>query len=264
MLSAKEKGKDITNTCEDSLTSSVFDGLLLLPDEVFWRLLKKACPTLPDEAAVLEDYSFWPKYATDEIEEIPNEHFVEPDLVLNFESFDLIIEAKRWDGAGQNPEQWQNQLLAHRFHLEDDEKELYLLAIGGVDKNEIVKLDIDNEDDEPYTIFKYHWKSLLEAIHHELANTEETHNQKLFNYIIRAFALHGHIFVKIKYFDEILEQAKSYRPNFTASLNILNNWKIPKSTIFLKSNFRKLLEPAKTYKTHFIESFNTLNNWRIV
>lgn len=86
--------------CEDTLTAGVFDTLLLLPHEVFWKILTNAPKEsfLPKSCEPIEKYEFWPKWNSSET---GNACFVEPDLFLRFKSFDVIIEAKRWDFVGQ-------------------------------------------------------------------------------------------------------------------------------------------------------------------
>ena len=97
-------------TIEDSKTSAVFENVMLLPDNVFWYILRQSCfsnDMMPIHLGLLLSYEFWPHWdrtGTD------NTNYVEPDLFLEFELFDVIIEAKYGDYGGQ----YQHQHL--RYH----------------------------------------------------------------------------------------------------------------------------------------------------
>lgn len=81
-------------TNEDPKTSAVFENLMLLPDNVFWHLMRQSCfsnTDMPITSGRLLSYDFWPHWdrtGTD------NTNYVEPDLFIRFEEFDVIIEAK--------------------------------------------------------------------------------------------------------------------------------------------------------------------------
>ena len=93
-------------TYEDPKTSSVFENLMLLPDNVFWHILKSSCfyneRMLVNSGKLLsyEFWSHWDNTGTD------NNTYVEPDLFIRFEEFDVIIEAKYGDYGGQYLKQW--------------------------------------------------------------------------------------------------------------------------------------------------------------
>ena len=72
-------------TNEDPKTSAIFENLMLLPDNVFWHLLRLSCfsnDMMPVNSGTLLSYDFWPHWdrtGTD------NTNYVEPDLFLEFE-----------------------------------------------------------------------------------------------------------------------------------------------------------------------------------
>ena len=121
--------------CEDSLTSSVFERLLLLSDENLWWVLRNACDkqaatTLPDNVGKLEKFEFWPSWEPD-LKLERNSLRVEPDVFLRFEGLDILVEAKRYDFVqSQREEQWQNELAAWFQEFKSD-RPVLLLAIGG-------------------------------------------------------------------------------------------------------------------------------------
>src|SRR5438552_1575411 len=98
--------------CEDSLMAAVFSHLLHLPFTIFWHILRDACygtglPAVVGEPKII---ALWPKW---DPQGTRNSSYVEPDLFLRFEDFDLIIEAKRWDQGMQSRNQWEDQLTAY-------------------------------------------------------------------------------------------------------------------------------------------------------
>lgn len=123
-------GKHIA-LCEDSLTAAVFTHLLHLPSEVFWKLLATACCTncLPDcvgEPIAVEGWPCWDGTNTG------NSSHVIPDLFIRFTSFDLIIEAKRWDGEMQDSDQWKRELIAYTNEYGKEKKPVRMIALGGL------------------------------------------------------------------------------------------------------------------------------------
>lgn len=126
------------NHCEDSLTAAVFSHLLHLPAELFWQILRDAChsPNLPPSAGEPE-CEFWPKW---EATGTNNSSYVEPDVFIRFPVFDLIIEAKRWDGAMQDLSQWQRELAAYANEYGGDNRPVRMIALGSVDRQEDMPL----------------------------------------------------------------------------------------------------------------------------
>jgi hypothetical protein len=141
--------------CEDSLTASAISHLLHLPSELFWRILREACMgnDLPDYCGEVRQVKYWPKWSPNGTD---NSRYVEPDVFLRFDDFDLIIEAKRWDIAMQYQGQWENELAAYRSEY-GDTKKLFFLALGG-NANEI------SEDLDGVKIVKCKWIDLLHVI----------------------------------------------------------------------------------------------------
>lgn len=145
------------DTHEDPKTSTVFESMLMLPDELFWKILRRACfnnDNLPLVAGKIESYEFWPHW---DPTKTTNSNLVEPDLFIRFQLFDVIIEAKYSDGGGQYFQQWKNEIQAYNNEYGDENKLVYFVAVGGnADKHtESVKLTRD------VTVNKCTWLSLL-------------------------------------------------------------------------------------------------------
>ena len=82
------------DTYEDPKTSAVFENLMLLPDNVFWYILKQSCfssDSLPNNAGQLLSFEFWPHWDS---KGTTNAHFVEPDVFIRFEEFFTFSKGK--------------------------------------------------------------------------------------------------------------------------------------------------------------------------
>ncbi len=113
---------------EDFLTAAVFARLLYLPPDAFEALL----PVFVGRLGRVQESAFWPawrvKSASGEVTR------VEPDVYVEFENLDLIVEAKRNDEPdGQTPEQWAWEWAAwHQAEYASLGKQALLLGIGGL------------------------------------------------------------------------------------------------------------------------------------
>lgn len=123
--------KFIDNACEDSLTAAVFTHLLHLPSEVFWQILRNACHTtsLPEYAGEPRSVEFWPKWNPNKTR---NASYVEPDVFIRFNIFDLIIEAKREDEGQQYRQQWENEVTAYDNEYGHENVPVRMIALGGI------------------------------------------------------------------------------------------------------------------------------------
>lgn len=159
----RNKGRSQLKTCEDSLTAVVFDYLKYLPTPMFWELLKSSLyqDKLPSHSGELLDIVFWDKWSADH-EEINNKSFVEPDVLLRFKDFDVIVEAKRYNKNQQSYSQLKNEIISYYNDFEEDNKKLYFVKLGGL-------FNFLNDEDFKYKehnviICKTDWTRLLDSI----------------------------------------------------------------------------------------------------
>ncbi|WP_312175468.1 hypothetical protein [Chryseobacterium sp.] len=215
------KGK--LETKEDSLVSIAFDGLKYLPDELFWSILRDSLITgnLPIVTAISEIH-FWQRWNA---AGTTNINFVEPDIYIRTDNFDVIIEAKRWDKNQQSQNQKNNQIKAYHNEFQDSKKLLFYIELGGLYNNSPVSNYLF-ENIEVITC-KTNWTQLLTSIITHYQNLDRL-NLKLFNPqkriledIIKGFELHQ--FYTIKWlFDLKNQKIDSHSFNFlkfTANYN---------------------------------------------
>lgn len=141
------------DTNEDPKTSSIIGGLLLLPDQIFYKIVNRACApnTLPVNNGSILSFEFWPHWYDDTY----NANFVEPDVIIHCEYRDIIIEAKYSETSGQYRDQWVKEIVAYK-KLYGNKKEVSFIALGG---NE----NYDTEEVEDVTVLKCSWTALLMA-----------------------------------------------------------------------------------------------------
>lgn len=157
MLHSKYAQKE---TYEDRKTSSVFENLMLLPDNVFWSILKTSCffnNKILSNSGRLLFYNFWPHWDNTGTD---NSSYVEPDLFIRFEEFDVIIEAKYGDYGGQYLKQWNQELTAYDNEYGKEEKPVIFIAVGGNMSMNVEEITIRGKK---FQIFKCNWLSLLIA-----------------------------------------------------------------------------------------------------
>ena len=150
-------------TYEDPKTSSVFENLMLLPDNVFWHILKSSCfynERMLTNSGRLLSYGFWAHWAHRDNTGTGNNTYVEPDLFIRFEEFDVIIEAKYGDYGGQYIKQWTQELTAYDNEYGKEKKPVIFIAVGGNMSMDIEEIKVRSRK---HLIFKCNWLSLLIA-----------------------------------------------------------------------------------------------------
>ncbi|GEC80226.1 hypothetical protein [Flavobacterium aquatile] len=170
MISYFHRRKGNLGTCEDSLTAVVFDTLKYLPTEMFWSILKRSLyyDKLPVASGDLLSISFWDKWKA---KDTTNSNFVEPDVFLRFNEFDVLIEAKRHNEKQQSGNQMKNEIQAYYNEFAADDKALYFIQLGGLHH---INDELDYSfKDKNVIICKTNWTRLLDQI--------DTENTKIKN-----------------------------------------------------------------------------------
>lgn len=192
------------STNEDPKTSAVFETMLMLPDELFWNVLRAACfdnANLPSVTGRIEDYKFWPHWNSKGTD---NTIFVEPDVFIRFQLFDVIIEAKYGERTGQYAQQWKNEIIAYRNEYGSD-RPVYFMAVGGNAEKASERVSLTKD----VTINKCTWLSLLiqitklrdECIAQSMLCHQQSSLIRLLNLIELAFNING--VYNIRWFDDI-------------------------------------------------------------
>ena len=197
MINAVLKKKTEIHLNEDTKTSSILGLMSLLPAELFWKLLKNSLsePTnLPVSSGDLLNIEFWPHWYNNEKDtDITNSKLVEPDVYIEFENFNTIIEVKL-DGNLQYENQWINQICAYQTNIKSS-KPLVYIALGGnksLETNTLTKGKVQG-----YHIYNCSWKRLLEVIHEQIdfLNSEpykfDGQTLRILHRVEQAFSIYG-------------------------------------------------------------------------
>lgn len=200
----QRKGK--LETKEDSLTSLTFDGLKHLPDDLFWSVLNSSLivGNLPN-ITFIEEISFWQHWNA---EETSNSRYVEPDVFIRTENFDVIIEAKRWDKNQQSKSQMEDQIKAYFNEFGEENKKLYYIQLGGLYSTDFIDNYIYKSLE--VMICKTNWTQLLKSIvkHHQNLESPNSHSsnpqKRILEDIIKGFELHQ--FYTMKWFGDMPSQ----------------------------------------------------------
>lgn len=197
-LSSREvHWRQLFSASEDSLTSSVFGSLLHLPQELFWKILNDAC--LNGEIKIpslkIESVDFWPRWNA---QGTNNTNHVEPDIFIRTPEVDFIVECKRYDHDQQNYFQWRNQFNSYLNEFEEDDRQVLLLAIGGLRNNNIET--VESNAGKVLSIKKLSWSSILQEIKIINSRLERTRGYlnsvdsvlNILNETILAFEIHGY------------------------------------------------------------------------
>jgi hypothetical protein len=233
---------------EDKQTALIFSTLLHLPDDECWNIIRDSCydNELPENPGKIEFYEFWPHWPPDK----NHQRYVEPDLFIRYENFDLIIEAKRYDDNQQYHEQWKSEYISYRKKYGKDKKNVALIAVGG-----IYALNISSEKPGKIIIQKCRWRGLLNTLY---SYSDKYGREQHANYdrIVKDCIeyLEYFNFKRLKWLKEILGCNYKISP----SANILSWLKSAKGK---ELAFFGKLNNSLTIETN---SINTLFKWRIV
>ncbi len=147
---------------ENYKTSSSIGLLQYLPDDVFWKVIGDSCNAknvfTSKNLGKIVWVNFWPY--TDATN-TTNKRNVEPDVLIETEEFDIIIEAKE-ENNSHTLKQWKNEIQSIKNEQKKNNKEkgIILIALGGHVKKEIVS-KVNN-------MYLSSWQSLLNAIDKEM------------------------------------------------------------------------------------------------
>ena len=180
--SDKISWSSLFKTHEDLMTAAVFSRFSYLSSPVQAFLLRKWLKVngVEHDFQQFQDIEFWPKF---DLVEGESSCFVEPDLVLRFKEFNLIIEVKPPAGGDQYFEQWRKEIASFLQSDNKNDLPLYFLAIGRVEKNNAkkwAKYLLSDNDERLKMVSALKWQAVTDSIvklRHPISNS--TQDEKL-------------------------------------------------------------------------------------
>lgn len=218
MLQAFFKGKLVIQDNrvkhnEDLKTSSSIGLLQYLPDDLFWKIMRNSCIGFnTKDFGKIESFNFW---AHTDATHTTNDQLVEPDVWIETEKYDVIIEAKIGDIVGQTKGQWAKEIqsIINEQNNNDSSKPIILIALGG-NENMLPEKVLD------CPVYKASWYNLLNAVVSERdAQKINSNICRILDDVIELFARQGVMTVTW------LNSLPKYEVNETA----LNAWEITRA-----------------------------------
>lgn len=211
--------KGETRFCEDSLTASVFGLLQYLPSDIFWSILKRSLlhDKLPYAVGELQHIGFWEKWNPTETR---NSKYVEPDVLLRYQEFDIILEAKRYDSSQQSHHQMEDQIRAYQNVYGLESKSLIFIQVGGL-HSFVDEVDYRSAHNL-VPICKTDWSRLLSEVYRE---SEQLKNSglksvsaqiRILDNVMDSFNMHQ--FYKMDWLENLTRpqiESKSFKSFFT-------------------------------------------------
>ena len=181
--------KQLYQKREDLLTASFFTRFSYLSPVNQHRILKH-CFSGQGDFTEFEEIDYWPKY---DLPEQEGREFVEPDLLIKFKDFDLLVEVKPPQGGDQYIAQWQLEIEGY-LAQEIKTKPLKFLAIGRIDKvsdDEVSALK-SNVNDERFMLASVKWKQVAVYIYNLLqSGPVDTQDKLILKDMLKSLNLYG-------------------------------------------------------------------------
>ena len=177
--------RELFKTREDLLTAAVFSRWSYLSNETQHHLMHQWFSGKGDFKK-FQGIEFWPKY---DLPDNKDRQSVEPDVLIKFEGFNVLIEVKPPSGGNQYLEQWKNEIEGYYSCENNKDIPLYFLAIGRI-KN--VKYRSNNEFfPRPALIHAISWKIIAHTIYDFSKSTNNNQDRRILKDVLEALGLYG-------------------------------------------------------------------------
>ena len=199
-----------TQGAEDILTSSVFERIAYLPDEVFSRFIQNLLDGY--DFGHLYEIEFWPYWET-------NNAKIEPDVVLfNQMQQTIIIEAKRYDNTQQQyAYQLANEIqAAYNNEINDP----ILLTVGGMHEYSAKnKKQLKKQIDDilqarnlkiTYQLYVKSWQDIYLTLEQAIKEDKAQSLQRLLSDIREAYDWHDIRYKPYQWLNELKEKKITY------------------------------------------------------
>lgn len=216
--------RQIFKSYEDLLTAAVFTRWGYLSGESQSHLVRNWFNITDDKGhdlSLFEDIKFWPKYELD----VEGRSFVEPDVLIEFKTCDLLIEVKPPNGGDQYLEQWKDEIAGYRSL--GREKDLYFLAIGRVSTEQFSQwhkeIMCDSNPYKPTLMAGLKWKPVAESIYELHKNSSVSRQDgRILSDMLDALGLYG-----VRGYEYAWSDLTVKRPFSQLNLEVMKNLKIP-------------------------------------
>ena len=187
--------RELYQDIEDFFTAAIFSRLCYLEGKIWQEIFNI-------EFGELKSREFWVRWDYEG-------SYIEPDVFIRFEKCDVIIEAKRYDGAGQYEQQLYGEIEAYQQNYPNN-KNFYLFTVGGGGKKLVFQEKYKDK------IKSFDWQEIFEKV------KVLSINQQIKEDLLIAFDLHG-IREKLFLGDLTKPNLSCYRiDNFEKSISLIS------------------------------------------
>ncbi|PKX83631.1 hypothetical protein A0G02_08835 [Pectobacterium peruviense] len=184
---AAESWRDVFKKREDLLTAAFWTRIGYLSEESRSLFIREFLGLSESELGEYRKVNFWPRYSLNMAG--VDQKSVEPDVIMEFEKADILIEVKPPSGGGQYHDQWQREIIA--YHQDERKKEqLFFIALGNIPKSlGEFNSSLINEYRENTKVIQREWhnaKNVLLSL-----KVGGTHEQHIIRDCLSALSLYG-------------------------------------------------------------------------
>lgn len=184
--------RELYKSREDLLTAAFFSRWSYLSNNSQHILMSNWI----DKKSDFKDFkiiNFWPRYNLPDKEELS---YIEPDILIEFERSNVLIEVKPPLGGDQYFQQWEKEIAGYYSWADSNniEKPLYFLAIGRIGNVEQKWKDnvLDKKSRKPEQIIAIKWRPIASSIFNLLESKNiKSSDAHILTDILKALELYG-------------------------------------------------------------------------
>ncbi|ASY80254.1 hypothetical protein BJK05_09680 [Pectobacterium polaris] len=184
---APESWRNVFKKREDLLTAAFWTRIGYLSAESRFLFIREFLGLSESELGEYRQVNFWPRYSLD-MKNV-DQRSVEPDVILEFEKADILIEVKPPEGGWQYHQQWQREITA--YHQDERRKEqLFFIALGNIPKSlGEFNSGLINEYRENTKVIQREWHNAKNAL--LSLKVDNAHEQHIIRDCLSALSLYG-------------------------------------------------------------------------
>lgn len=181
---------------EDLLTAAFWGRMSYLSDASLHTVLTSLLGVNVKNWGAFESIVFWPKYdfppaISDHVAHwvSKEDHYAEPDVILNFTDTALLIEVKPPAGGQQYKQQWCKEIYGWQ-NSEDKKPALHFLALGNLpDKHSTWFAELKHNFPD-VTFHGLEWRTVREKIQYPEAEWASQQERRIIHDCLNALALY--------------------------------------------------------------------------
>lgn len=170
--------KTLFNQYEDLLTAAFWGRVAYFSPDILNRFISLLLHA-KEPPGEFETLTFWPTFDL-------NGANVEPDVLIEFEKLDILIEVKPPTGGGQYYDQWQREIDSYKQSNKD--KKLIFLALGNNHRDQ--KTWRESLQTEKTRIISAEWKDVRDCLLALMAFADNK-DKRIINDCLSALSLYG-------------------------------------------------------------------------